>query len=88
MASYRLDFKPSAERELRKLGKTGIQRVSKAIEALATNPFPHQSEKLSGSANAYRIRVGNYRVIYTIESRVLLITVIRIGHRSTVYRGR
>jgi len=88
MASYRLEFKPSAERELRKLGKTAIQRISKAIETLATNPYPHQSEKLSESASAYRLRVGDYRIIYTIESRVLLVTVIRIGHRSSVYRER
>ncbi len=86
MASYKLEFKPSAERELRKLGKSVIPRITKAIDALADNPFPHQSEKLSGSANAYRIRVGDYRIIYTVENKVLLITIIRIGHRKEVYR--
>lgn len=86
MASYRLEFKPSAERELRKLGKSVISRITKSIDGLMDNPFPRQSEKLSGSANAYRIRVGDYRIVYTVENKVLLITVIRIGHRKEVYR--
>ena len=86
MASYRIELKPSAERELRRLPKSVIAKVSKAIESLASDPFPHQSEKLSGSQHAHRLRVGDYRVVYVVEHRVLLITIIRLGHRKDVYR--
>ena len=60
MASYKIEFKPSAERELRKLPKSDILRVNKAIESLADDPFPVQCIKLAGSASAYRLRVGDY----------------------------
>ncbi|MBX2991233.1 MAG: type II toxin-antitoxin system RelE/ParE family toxin [Bacteroidetes bacterium] len=86
MVSYRIAFKPSAERELRKLSRSVTPRITKAIEALANDPFPHRSEKITGSSNAYRIRVSDYRVIYTVEKDLLMITVIRVGHRREVYR--
>lgn len=86
MVSYRLEFKSSAERELRKLPRIVVARLSEAIDSLVVNPFPTHSIKLSGSINAYRIRVGDYRIVYTVEKRVLLITVIRVRHRKEVYR--
>ena len=88
MASYKLEFKPSAERELTKLPRPIIPRIVKAIDALLENPFPRHGEKLSGSDNAYRIRIGEYRVIYTVERSALVVTVIRVGHRREVYRKR
>jgi mRNA interferase RelE/StbE len=87
MASFKLVLKSSAERELRKLPKSEIPRLSNIIQGLADDPFPYQSLKLSGSANAYRIRVGDYRIVYTVENKVLLVTVIRIAHRRDVYRS-
>ena len=86
MAFYRVEFKPSAERELRRLPKAVIPKISRAIDSLVNNPFPHQCEKLSGSTNAYRLRVGDYRVVYVVENRILLVTIIRLGHRKDVYR--
>ncbi len=86
MVSYRLEFKPSAERELRKLPSIVVARVSGVIDSLVVNPFPAHSVKLAGSINAYRIRVGDYRIVYTVENKVLLITVIRVRHRKEAYR--
>ncbi|ADJ29344.1 type II toxin-antitoxin system RelE family toxin [Nitrosococcus watsonii] len=63
MASYRIEWKQSARKELRKLTKTIIPKVLEAVAALAENPYPGGSIKLRGSEHTYRIRVGNYRVI-------------------------
>ena len=56
------------------------------IESLKTDPFPRQAIKLSDTERLYRIRVGDYRVIYKVEKKVLLILVVRVGHRREVYR--
>ena len=86
MALHKLEFKPSAERELRNLSKYLITRIGKAIESLAANPFPRQSAKLLGSENAYRLRVGEYRVVYTVDNDASCITIFRVRHRKNVYR--
>ena len=57
-----------------------------AVEKLVTNPYPSGSKKLMGSESIYRIRVGDYRIIYNIQSSVLTIEVIKVGHRREVYR--
>ena len=88
MASYKLELKPSALRELRGFPREVIVKLSKAIEGLSEDPFPHQSQKLSGSVNAYRLRVADYRIIYTVEKDASRITVVRIVHRREVYRKR
>ncbi|OGG45836.1 MAG: addiction module toxin RelE [Candidatus Handelsmanbacteria bacterium RIFCSPLOWO2_12_FULL_64_10] len=83
---YRLKILPSAQRELAAL-PTKIQRqVDKRIRALATNPRPHGSIKLSGEKDLYRIQSGDYRIIYEIRDDVLLVTVVRVRHRKDVYR--
>lgn len=83
---YRVDFKPSAARELRKLSKESASRVSKKIESLADEPFPHGYTEMKGSKNFYRVRAGDYRIIYTVEHGELLILVVTIGHRREIYR--
>lgn len=83
--SYALAFKPSAEKELRKLSRDAIPRVVDAIRALADEPRPHGCVKLSGS-QSWRIRIGNYRVIYDIDDKSRQIDVLHIGHRREVYR--
>ncbi len=85
MASYKIEFKKSAVKELKALPKPYLKAVTEAIGALASNPRPEGSIKLSG-AEAYRIRIGVYRVVYEIRDDVLVVTVIRIGHRKEVYR--
>ena len=77
----------SVGRALKKLPGNIRERVSAKIERLADDPFPAGVKKLQGEKNTYRIRVGDYRVVYDVHSSVLLIVVLRVGHRSEVYRG-
>ncbi|MEK7675450.1 MAG: type II toxin-antitoxin system RelE/ParE family toxin [Verrucomicrobiota bacterium] len=86
MASYRIEFTHSAERDLRRLDRSMLARVMAAIDALSDEPRPSGVKKLVGSELTYRIRVGDYRVVYSIEDRMLLLLIQRIRHRSDVYR--
>ncbi|MGI8642040.1 MAG: type II toxin-antitoxin system RelE family toxin [Pyrinomonadaceae bacterium] len=83
---YQVDFKPSAARELRKLPKDIAKRISKKIDSLADNPFPYGYTEMKGSQNYYRVKVGDYRIIYTVEHGEILILVVSIGHRREIYR--
>lgn len=86
--AYRIEFRPAALRDLRSLPKDVLVRVGARIAALADEPRPSGAEKLSGTEeDFYRIRVGDYRVIYKIEDKVLLIVIIKVRHRREVYRG-
>ncbi len=82
---YFIDFVPSARRALAKLPLPMRKRIQVAIDDLAENPFPPGIKKLQGE-DGYRIRVGDYRVIYEVEHGRLTVLVIRIGHRQEVYR--
>lgn len=86
MANYRLKIKPSAVKELRALPKKDGERVALRVQALARNPRPEGCEKLSGQHNLYRVRQGDYRILYTVDDRALLVVVYKIGHRREVYR--
>lgn len=86
MASYRIEWKQSAKKELRKLAKTVIPKVLEVVAALVENPHPVGSRKLRGSEHTYRIRVGDYRIVYSVFSNVLVIEIIRVGHRKNIYR--
>jgi len=83
---YQLQLLPTAQRELLKLPAKIRVRVADAIRSLQANPRPAGCKKLAGNANYYRIRVGDYRVLYEIRDRVLLVLVIKVGHRREVYR--
>ena len=83
--AYRLLLKKSAERELRKIPKADLQRITERINELAAAPRPSGSEKLAGQ-DSYRIRQGDYRVVYTINNDERLVEIIKIGHRREVYR--
>ena len=83
---YRISIQPAAQRELGKLPADVRQDVVDAISALADDPRPHGVRKLSGSKESYRIRVGDYRVLYTIADRVLQVIVVKVGNRRDVYR--
>lgn len=86
--TYKIEFRPAAHRDLKALPKEILLRVSEKISALAENPRPLGVEKLSGSEDDfYRIRIGDYRVLYTIQDKVLLIIIIKVRHRREVYRG-
>ena len=86
MASYRIEWKPSAVKELKRLPRDVIPRVVAAVEALTSDAFPLGVVRLKGSQHTYRIRIGDYRVVYTVEDDVLRIEIIRVGHRRDVYR--
>ena len=81
---YRIEIAPAAERQIRKLEVTTRQRIFKKIEALGNNPRPIGVEKLI-SAELYRVRVGDYRIIYEIEDRVTRVLVLKVGDRKEIY---
>ena len=86
-ARYRIQILPSAARDLARLPRRDRERITAKIDGLATDPHPPGSKKLQGQANRWRIRVGDYRVIYDIDAGVLVLTVVKVGHRRDVYRG-
>ena len=83
---YNVIFKKSAEKDLDKINSVYYSSVVERISRLADNPRPLGSIKLANSKNAYRIRVGVYRIIYSIEDNILTVEVIKIDHRSSVYQ--
>ena len=83
---YKIEWKQSAKKELKKLNKAVIFKIIKMVESLSLNPHPAGSRKLQGSEHLYSIRFGNYRIVYSIEKNKLLIEIIRVGHRKDIYR--
>ncbi|OQX20050.1 MAG: addiction module toxin RelE [Desulfobulbaceae bacterium A2] len=86
MASYNILWKQSAAKELKRLDRTIISRVTDAVEALANDPHPDGCRKLQGAEHLWRIRIGDYRVIYSVDAGVLCIEVIKVAHRQSAYR--
>ena len=85
MAEYRVLFKPSADKALRKLPESIQVRIATAAKGLRADPRPRGCLKLKGEGNLWRIRVGDYRVVYTIEDDELIVLVVRVAHRKDVY---
>lgn len=86
MARYSLEISRTAEKQLKKLDQADRQRVVKAMVALADDPYPRGSRKLTGYDDVFRIRVGSYRVLYSVSGTKLVIVILKIGHRKDVYR--
>ncbi len=86
MASYRVEISRSAAKDLRGIDRKWIPRLVAAIEALETDPRPVGCKKLVGSEHTYRVRIGNYHVVYDIHDGTLIVLVVRIRHRGDVYR--
>lgn len=87
MAVYKLAIRKSAAKELEQIaGKKDRQRIVNRIFALADDPRPPGAEKLSGTRDKYRIRQGNFRILYEIEDDILTVSVVKIGDRKDVYR--
>ena len=84
--TYSVDILPAAIRALGRLEVITKNRLGKAIDKLAENPRPSGAKKLKGRINRWRIRVGDYRVIYDIEDKELRVLVVMLGHRREVYR--
>ena len=87
MTSYNISFKPSVEKDLRPLSKSVVARVMERIERLKTEPFPRQAIKLSGAERLYRIRVGDYRIVYEVDSRARQVVIHYVRHRREAYRS-
>lgn len=85
MASYRILFKRSAEKELRKITPAELRRVVEAVRRLSHHPRPPGAQLLKGPERYWRIRQGDYRVIYEVDDAAEQITVIKVGHRREVY---
>jgi mRNA interferase RelE/StbE len=83
---YQVEFSRQADRQFRNLPPQIQQRLKSRIDSLAATPRPHGSEKLSGADQFYRIRVGDYRIVYAVEDNRLLVLVVKVGHRREVYR--
>jgi mRNA interferase RelE/StbE len=85
MARYELRFKTSVAKDLQGLPNTDLRRIFERIESLRDNPRPPGSEKLSAQER-YRVRQGNYRILYEIRDLDVVVEVVKVGHRREVYR--
>ncbi len=84
---YTVQYDPKALKELTKLDKPAARRIVKAVEALSIDPHPSGSRPLVGYPDLRRIRVGEYRVVYTVKDAQLVVLALRVAHRSAVYRN-
>ena len=87
MGKYRVEIKKSAVKEIKQLPKDDLKKVLAKIEGLSQDPRPSECKKLSAQEK-YRIRSGDYRILYLIKDDVLIIYVVKVGHRRDVYRAR
>ena len=85
MANYSIVFTQSVAKDLRSIPKKDVQRILKRIDGLIDDPRPVGAEKLSGDEK-YRIRQGNYRILYTIEDDIITVTIVKVRHRRDIYR--
>ena len=85
---YRIELAPAAVRQLRKLDPPARRRIQAAIELLGTEPRPAGAKKLVGGEGEWRVRTGEYRVVYEIRDDALVVLVLAVGHRREVYRPR
>lgn len=84
--TYAIEVAPAAARQLRKLDAEARRRIQAAIELLAEDPRPASARQLVGGDGEWRVRTGDYRVIYEVHDQVLVILVVAVGHRRDIYR--
>jgi len=87
MASFKVELKPAARKDFRKIPPKTLSRILETIEDLEQDPFPNQAIKLANSDRLYRLRVGDYRIIYEVETEISAVTVHYVRHRREVYRS-
>ena len=87
MEKYRIEIKQSAAKEIKRLPANDLKKILKKIESLTLNPRPAESKKLS-SQEKYRLRYRHYRILYEIVDDILIVYVVKIGHRKNVYRKK
>ena len=86
MVSCRIEFRKPAEKDLRRIAPTHLPRLIETIRALTANPLPPNVRKLADSEHSYRVRIGDYRIIYQFLSQQRLVIIERVRHRREVYR--
>jgi mRNA interferase RelE/StbE len=86
--TYRIEIAPAAMRQLRELDRAALRRVQGAIELLAAEPRPSGAKKLVCGVGEWRVRTGDYRIVYEIRDSVLLVLVVAVGHRRDIYQHR
>ena len=86
--AYRVEFTHRAGKQFSSLERSVQLRLKPQIDSLSENPRPRGAKKLSSSENLYRIREGDYRIIYQVQDEILLILVLKVGHRKDIYRTR
>jgi len=86
MPTYRVEVSATAERQIRKLGHDEQIRVVRVIQRLSVDPRPPGCRKLSGYDDVFRVRVGRFRILYSLEDRRLVVIVLKVGDRKDVYR--
>lgn len=86
--AYDVEVLPSVVKALTKLPRNDVQAIYRRLETLREDPRPRGAEKIQGERDAWRVRQGNYRIVYRVDDIVLVVTVVRIGHRRDVYRKR
>ncbi len=84
--SYRVDLRPTVLKKLKSIPKNEAKKISKKIDSLEKNPKPYGYKKIKGGENLYRVRAGDYRILYEVHDNALTILVIRIGHRKEIYQ--
>lgn len=84
--TFRIEVTRTAAKQLADLPTIDRKRVARRIDRLADNPRPMDAKKLEGAGNLWRIRVGDYRLVYQIQKKRLIVVIIRVGHRREVYR--
>ena len=86
--SYQVEIAPAAQRDFKRLPPEVIRKVDAAILELEQNPRPHGCTKLEGSEDEYRLRVGDYRILYVIDDKARRVTIAHVRHRRDAYRKR
>ncbi|MGK7884603.1 MAG: type II toxin-antitoxin system RelE/ParE family toxin [Crocosphaera sp.] len=86
MTEYKIQFLKSAKKELAKLPRNIQERISNKLEILKIDPYPPDVKQLKNGEGRLRVRIGDYRIIYRVENNILVILVIKIGHRSKIYK--
>ena len=84
MASYKIVFKRSVAKDFRPIPNQDVKRILAKIDELADDPRPADAQRLTGEEK-YRLRQGNYRILCTIEDKIITVTVVKVGHRRDVY---
>ena len=87
MSTYRVEYAPAADKQIRRLDPVAQDRVIRTVALLASNPRPPKATQLVGGRGEWRVRTGDYRIVYEVREDVLVVLVVRVGHRREVYRN-